>query len=125
MLTRLDPAEAYRRTAFDARVYGAGPGELVAICFEQLVHGLSMALLSAQRSDNAGRSKALTRALGAVTALEMGVDREQPLGRSLLRLYEAARCAILDSVIAFDAARLATIRDDFRDVAAAMTRSEG
>jgi flagellin-specific chaperone FliS len=74
MLALQTPSEAYRRIAFDARVEGASPDELVSLCYEQFDMALGDALLAASQGDNHRKSSALTRALSAVTALQLGID---------------------------------------------------
>ena len=122
MLAITDPREAYRRSEIDARVEGgADPANLVRLCLEQAISGLGLAIIADQREDPAARSKALTRALSAVTALDMGVDRAAPLADALLQIYGAAKRAILDSVVSFDAERLGRVREDFVDIAQALS----
>src|SRR5690606_38551122 len=123
MLAITDPREAYRRSEIDARVEGGvDPADLVRLCYEQAIGGLGLAVIAHGRQDREARSKALTRALSAVTALDMGVDRSAPLADALLRLYGSARKAILDSVLAFDAEVLGRVRQDFIEIAAALGR---
>lgn len=124
MLAFTDPREAYRRSEIDARVEGgANPANLVHLCLEQAIGGLGLAIIANERQDPAARSKALTRALSAVTALDMGVDRSAPLAPALLHIYGAARKAILDSVVAFDAEQLRNVRQDFIEIARALGRA--
>ena len=120
MLASTDPHEAYRRSAFDARVQSGDTAALVLLCLEQAIAGLGGALLANERGDPAARSKALTRALTAVTALEMGVDRSAPLANSLLLVYGGARRAVLDSVVNFDPAVLSPVRQDLLEIEAAL-----
>lgn len=121
MLAFTDPREAYRRSEFDARVEGgADPSDLVRLCYEQAIGGLGLAVIAHERKDPAARSKALTRALSAVTALDMGVDRSAPLAGPLLQLYAAAKRAILDSVVSFDSTLLGQVRQDFVEIARAL-----
>jgi flagellin-specific chaperone FliS len=124
MLAVTDPREAYRRSEIDARVEGGSdPADLVRLCLEQALAGLGLAIIAHERHDPAARSRALTRALSAVTALDMGVDRSAPLAGALLQIYGAARKAILDSVISFDAEQLGAVRQDFVDIARALVRT--
>jgi flagellin-specific chaperone FliS len=117
MLASTDPREAYRRSEIDARIQGgADPASLVQLCLEQVVGGLGSAIIAHERGDRACKSKGLTRALSAVTALDMGVDRSAPLADALLSFYGSARLAILDSVLNFDTERLRRVRQDFLDV---------
>ena len=124
MLASTDPHEAYRRSAFDARVQSGDTAALVLLCLEQAIAGLGGALLANERGDPAARSKALTRALTAVTALEMGVDRSAPLANSLLLVYGGARRAVLDSVVSFDPAVLSPVRQDLLEIEAALRSAQ-
>ena len=124
MLTHQDPREAYRRVDFDARIFSASPEQLVALCLAQLVAALDGALGAHARADNAAKSQALTRALSALTALQLGVSSQAGVGRALAHLYEAARRTILDNVVKFDPAAVSTVRDDFRDIAAALATAK-
>lgn len=116
MQLQRSPQEAYRRVDFDARVAGADPRQLVALCYEQLVAALGSALFAAGQGDNALKSRSLTRALTALTALQMGIDPAQPLAPALGQLYDSARRAVLDSVLAFDEPTLSAIRADFVEI---------
>jgi flagellin-specific chaperone FliS len=123
MLAHHNPREAYRRVAFDARVAGAGSGQLVLLCFEQLDLALGSALLSATRRDNAAKSQALTRALSSLTALQLGIDREATLAPALRQFYEAARARLLDNVLAFDPEAMRALRGDFAEIAKALAEA--
>jgi len=118
------PRAAYRRVAVDARIRGASQTELVAMCFEQLVTELGSAIRANETGDPMRRSDGLTRAFSAITALEMGLDRSQPVAEAMLRLYGAARKRILASVTAFDGPALHELREDFREIGAALTGVE-
>lgn len=115
------PRDAYRRVAVDARIRGASQTELVAMCFEQLVSEIGSAIRAHETGDRARRSDGMTRACMAITALEMGIDRSQPVADALLHLYAAARQRILASVTTFDRAALHELREDFREIGKAMT----
>jgi len=120
MLALTDPHEAYRRSSLDARVHGGDSAALVQLCLEQAIAGLGSALFAQERGDPMLRSKALTRALTAITALEMGVDRKAPLAEALLQVYGAARHAVLGSATDFNADLLASVRQDFLEIEAAL-----
>jgi len=122
MLALKNPSEAYRRVDFDARVTGAKPEQLVALCYEQLIGALGSALFAHERADNRAKSEALTRAVSALTALLMGVSGEGATARALTHLYEAARRRLLDSVVVFKPEAVKELRNDFREISAAMTR---
>jgi flagellar biosynthetic protein FliS len=122
MLARHSPSEAYRRVDFDARVSGASPQELVRLCYEQVISSLGAAMLAVERRDNQMKSQSLTRAMSALTALQMGVSGEGPVVDALLHIYTTARRAVLDSVITFDAPTIIQVRQDFIDIAESMAR---
>lgn len=120
MLALTDPHEAYRRSAFDARIQGGDSAALVQLCLEQAIASMGTALFAQARGDASLRSKALTRALTAITALEMGVDRNAPLAQPLLQVYGAARQAVLGGVTEFNSELLASVRQDFLEIEAAL-----
>ena len=121
MLSMRSPHEAYRRVDFDARVVGADPGQLVTLCYEQLIGALGSAIFAHERGDNLLKSQSLTRALSAITALQLGVSGESGVAQALRQLYEAARRSVLDSALTFDGAALGTVRQDFIDISRALT----
>jgi len=125
MLAQRDPNEVYRRIEFDARVCGADPRELVRVCYEQLIGSLGGALIAATRRDNQMKSQTLTRALSALTALQMGVSGDNAVAQALLHMYTAARRAVLDSVLDFDAETISRMRQDFIDIAQSMSGGSG
>jgi flagellar protein FliS len=120
---RNDPSEAYRRVDFDARVRGADSRQLVDLCLEQVIGSIGRAIHAQQRADNLAKSAALTRAVSALTALQMGVDMSNPTAGALVQLYQSARNAVLDCVTRFDPDKLAVIRQDFTEIREAMMRS--
>lgn len=121
---RLSPREAYSRVALDARVGGAGPGELVELCLETVVESLGGALHAHRTGDTAAKSKAMGRAVAALTGLILGIVPDAPLAPALNQLYGAARREVLDSVVRFDPAALTTLRDDFSAIRNAMRPAE-
>ncbi|WP_421836950.1 flagellar export chaperone FliS [Novosphingobium sp.] len=120
MQLRRDPGETYRRVDFDARVKGASSLQLVALCLEQAAGSLGRAIYAQDHGDNSAKSAALTRAVAAITALELGVDTTNPVSQPLLQLYQAARRTILDNALRFDGRQLETIRTDLLDIREAM-----
>lgn len=123
MQLRRDPGETYRRVDFDARVSGASSLQLVVLCLEQAAGSIGRAIYAQGHSDNSGKSAAITRAVAAITALELGVDSTHPAGQPLMQLYQAARRTILDSALRFDAPQLETIRTDLLDIREAMLQT--
>ena len=123
LLARNNPQDAYRRVDFDARVTGCDPMELVGLCYEHLIAALGSALFAHERGDNLTKSRAITRAMSAVTALQLGVNGTEGVAGALRQFYQAARQAMLDSVLDFNPAQVARVRDDFVEIASAMTVS--
>jgi flagellar protein FliS len=113
------PHDAYRKVDFDARIAGADPVQLVMLCYEQLASALGTAIHAQASGDNARKSAALTRALAALTALQMGLDRDQPIAGALSALFAGARKTVLGSVLEFDAIALERLREDVIEIARA------
>lgn len=113
-------AETYRAVDFDARVRGASPAELTEICFEQLICALGTAMHAHAAHDAATRSHALSRAVSALLALEMGIAGQDGIAATLRDLYARARAAVLASVLEWDEPTLARIRVDFIEIRDAM-----
>jgi len=121
MLARNTPQEAYRRIDLDARINGSDPRQLVSLCYEQLIGALGSALHAETRGDNAGKSQAMTRAMTALTALQLGVSGEEGVAAALRHFYEATRRSLLDNVLVLDQQAIAAMRQDFMDIARAVT----
>jgi len=113
------PHETYRRVDFDARVTGANPAELVHVCYEHLISALGTAIHAHGIGDNGLKSRSLTRALTAITALQLGVSGANGIAAALNQMYEAARRTVLDAAISFDPRKLDTVRRDFSEIATA------
>lgn len=120
MMLLTSPQEAYRRVDFDARVSGAGPAELVHLCYEHLVSALGTAVHADRRGDNCLKSRSMTRALTAITALQMGLAGGEGVAGALSQLYEAARRTVLDSALQFDSERITVLREDFVEIGRAL-----
>ena len=119
MLARTKPRDAYREADFDARLMGSSRENLVLFCIEDFVQTLGALEIAEARRDRAARSRSLTRAITALTALERGVDRTAPMAESLLHFYGAAKLLLLDSIRVVDLRRIAELKQDFRDIAVA------
>lgn len=120
MLAQRSPHEAYRRVDFDARVNGANPAELVHLCYEHLVSALGTAVHAQGIGDNSLKSRSMTRALTAITALQLGVSGESEVASALKHLYESARRTILDCAVDFDPRKVETLRTDFIEIGRAL-----
>lgn len=117
------PREAYRKVDFDARVAGADPRQLVLLCYEQLAAALGSAAHAAAADDNGRKSASLTRALSAITALQMGLDHGQSVASALNAFLEAARRTVLGSVIEFDAKALERLQIDVKELSSAFRQA--
>ncbi|MEY4239100.1 MAG: hypothetical protein RL339_1701, partial [Pseudomonadota bacterium] len=115
--------DAYRRVEVDARIAGARPDQLGALCYLERAVALGSAVRAHAGGDNLRRSAGLTRALAALTALQLGVDGKAAAAPALQQFYAGLRQTVLDSVPNFNAARLAGARRDVDEVAAALTGS--
>lgn len=120
MLGRMTPDEAYRRVDFDARVNGADGSELVHVCLEQLVGALGTAVHAHAIADTGLRSRSMSRALTAITALQMGVSGDTGIASALNQVYGAARQTILSSSTSFSSEQIGQLRTDFLEIARAM-----
>ncbi|NBW76816.1 MAG: flagellin [Sphingomonadaceae bacterium] len=120
MLALRNPHDAYRRIEFDARVAAARPDQLVALCYDELALALGSAIRADQLGDNQRRSAGLTRALAALTALQIGIDPGAPAAPALQLFYAGLRQAVLDSVPNFVPQRLSAAKRDVEEVAAAV-----
>lgn len=120
MLAHRNPNEAYRRVDFDARVAGSNPAHLVGLCYESAASAMSRALHAHASGDNQAKSQALTRALAAITALQMGISGDTGVAASLRQFYRAVRKTLLDSALSFDAAAITTVRQDLLEIATAL-----
>ena len=119
MLARTKPRDAYREADFDARLMGSSRENLVLFCIEDFVQTLGALEIAEARRDRAARSRSLTRAITALTALELGIDRNAAMADSLLHFYGAAKFLLLDSIRTVDLQRIAELKQDFRDIATA------
>lgn len=124
MLALRNPHEAYRRVDFDARIEGASPAQLVALCFEQAEASLASAMFAHEAGNNNAKSKAMTKALAAITALQLGVSGEEGVAGALRQFYGAARRSLLDCALNFDPAIVAAMRNDLHEIAGALVGSK-
>ncbi|MEY4472811.1 MAG: hypothetical protein RL671_1115 [Pseudomonadota bacterium] len=121
MLAHRNPHDAYRRVEFDARIASARGEQLVGLCYEELSMALGSAIRANELGDNQRRSQGLTRALSALTALQLGIDADAQGAAALRQFYGGLRQAVLGSVPNFDPARLSMVKTDIDDVAAVLT----
>lgn len=121
MLAQGNPQTVYRRIDFDARVNTCDPAQLVELCYEQLISALGTALFANARNDNCMKSQALTRAIAALTALQLGISGQGAVVDALHQIYDAARRSVLDSALRFKPETISAIRQDFVDISSALS----
>lgn len=116
------PAEVYSRIEFDARVSGADREQLVLLLIDQLLKAIQSAIFADEHGLNQRKSAAMTRAIAALTALELGVvsASEGDVGSALLSFYREAKKVILDSVVNFDGRAFSALHTDFDDIRRAL-----
>lgn len=119
MLSRSRPNEAYRQTSFEARLLGSSREELVLFCLEDFLDNLRHLELADTREDRQARSRAITRCVTALTALELGIDRNAEMGATLAQFYGSAKSTLLDSIRQTDARAIAGLKTDFGEIAGA------
>ena len=104
---------AYRSVCLDLRVRTATGAELILLCLSEVSSAIAAALNGARIDDPGRKSAGLTRAIAALTALEMGVDQSGMLAAELMQTYGAAKDVILRSVTCFDSRALQEVAEDF------------
>ena len=116
MLAASEPRTAYQQSNFDARVKGGTSQDIVVYCLDELALTIGMLRQADLRGNRAGRSAAITRGIAILTALEMGVDRENELAGSLLQFYEGSRRLLLNSIGATQVEAIEALRTDVIDI---------
>ena len=114
MLSR-NPAAAYRRVALEARIEASGSADLTRICLEEAQAALGQALIALDRSLTPPREP-LTRAQTIMLWLAQSVAPGHPLGSSLKAFYGGLAGQIGANLLQADAAGLAGIQNDIRDI---------
>ncbi len=120
MMRTATPSEAYRRVDFDARVAGSSGLDLVRLCLADVDAALGQAIWANENGREDIRRNGLARAQSGLGALRLGVDRTNPVGPALLTLYEAMSATVTACRFRFDAAAIARVRADLRDISTAM-----
>jgi len=115
MLSR-NPAAAYRRVELDARIEGAGAGDLTRICLEEAVAALAQALAALERQPGCVPHEPLARAQAIAVWLASSVDPGHPLRASLVQFYGGQAGALTRCVARPDARLIAQVRGDFVDL---------
>ena len=110
-----NPAAAYRRVALEARIEASGSADLTRICLEEAQAALGQALIALDRSLTPPREP-LTRAQTIMLWLAQSVAPGHPLGSSLKAFYGGLAGQIGANLLQADAAFLARIQSDIRDI---------
>jgi hypothetical protein len=113
-----NPAAAYRRVALEARIEASGSADLTRICLEEAQAALGHALIALERGLPAPREP-LTRAQTILLWLAQSVAPGHPLGTSLKPFYGGLAGQIGGNILQADAASLAAIQNNIRDILAA------
>lgn len=125
MLAASEPRTAYQQSNFDARVKGGTSQDIVVYCLDELALTIGMLRQADLRGNRAGRSAAITRGIAILTALEMGVDRENELAGSLLQFYEGSRRLLLNSIGTTQVEAIEALRTDVIDIRDALKAAAG
>jgi flagellin-specific chaperone FliS len=111
-----NPAATYRRVELDARIEGAGAGDLTRICLEEAVAALAQALGALERNPGRVPHEPIARAQAIAVWLASSVDPAHPLRASLVQFYGGQASALTRCVAQPDAGLIARVRSDFQDL---------
>lgn len=114
MLAR-SPAAAYRRVALEARIEASGRADLTRICLEEAQAALGQAHGALMRGSLSVREP-LMRAQTIMLWLAQSVAPDHPLGASLKAFYGGLAGQIAANCRQADAAELARIHSDIKDI---------
>lgn len=116
MLKRVDPAAAYKRVDFEALVFGCKADGLVRMCFEDAGAALERALWADTHQRPAIRRSALERAQMGLLTLLSGLDRTQPVSKSLDVFYRSLLSRVTNAQKHFNRTAVEMTRDDLKDI---------
>lgn len=109
------PAATYRRVELDARIEASGGADLTRICLEEAAAALGQALIALDRSQTVP-GEPLNRAQAILIWLAGSVAPGHPLYASLKQFYGGLASQIAACLQQADAARVAEIQNDIRDL---------
>ena len=109
------PAAAYRRVALEARIEASGSADLTRICLDEAQAALGQVLAALDRGLPAPREP-LGRAQTILVWLAGSVAPDHPLRASLKAFYGGLASQIAGNLLQTDAASLAAIQNDIRDL---------
>ena len=121
MAERPAPTEHYARIALRARIEGAGPHELIAILYEELLAAMDAMTAFGRRGDRAGHARSRARALTALHGLDSGLDPAAggALAANLASIYGRARRVIGDHAVGPECAGISGMRSTLAEIATA------
>jgi flagellar protein FliS len=120
MLKRIDPAAAYKRVDFEARVSASDTDGLVRVCFEDAGAALARALWADANQRPDVRRKALERAQMGLLTLLSGLDMAQPVSKSLDVFYRSLLARVTNAQKHFDRTAVEMTREDLADIASSL-----
>jgi flagellar secretion chaperone FliS len=102
----------YQDLSLSSRIEAAGPHELVAILYEELVGALDVVRTACERGQNSAMQRATTRTSSILIALEASLDLERggDLARQLAGIYKTMQVQLSRAVHEQDTAQIATLR---------------
>lgn len=110
-----NPAAAYRRVALEARIEASSGADLTKLCLEEAWGALGQALAGLERG-SPPPTEALSRAQTILLWLARSVAPDHSLRASLVAFYGGLAAQIGANLVRPDAAAIAAIRGDVRDL---------
>lgn len=123
MIALSDPGRAYRRVQRDAAIMGSDGRALTLLCYDEFLDAISAALHADTNHSADGFRRALGRANQALAAIHAGTDPAHPLAPVLGGFLDAAGRALRAAMVQSTPHSLETIRDDFREIRAALAEA--
>jgi hypothetical protein len=100
----------------DACIASGDPAQMTRLCIAETIGALNRSLYFASKKDETARRNCLLKAISSIQALQLGVDRDHPMGVALLTLYGSACAGVTRSLRYFDETVITAIRRDFLDI---------
>ncbi|WP_165362071.1 flagellar protein FliS [Qipengyuania thermophila] len=108
--------ETYRRVELAALALGGTAAQLTCLCLSEAERALGAAIACHARAQPVRRNAALMRAMACIQALQLGVDRTQPLAPALLLVYGDAWRRLAAAAARFDAGAVGALRQELAEL---------